>query len=202
MTTEALALAPAVEVEEYVDEENEAVRAGWRVDSVSSLDWALARKAALEAEMETNEALVSEAIDRLQARLNELNDQAMRGVRFFDQRINEYAQANKEELLGGGKKKSRKLPHGTVGWRKSPGGLEVVDEAALLAWAQAQPVELALTRVEEKPNLKVIKAYAEDHSTEEAAFIPPGTKVKEEVEKFYIEAEPVGLLKGGNNGGK
>lgn len=177
-----LAAEPGPE-ERYIDSEDETVRDGWRIESVSSLDWALSRIADLEREQAENTAIVEEHIARLRLRLEKLNAKAERGLKFFRSQVQAFADAHRAELLGGGKKKSRALPHGTVGWKKVPAKAVVTDEAALLEWARKQPVEREVLRVKEEPAWSAIKALIE-----EGVELPPGTELTPEGETLTIKA--------------
>lgn len=173
----------------YVDEQDPSVTGlGWTIDTLETLDWALSRVADLESEISENEAVAARAHAAVDMKTAQLNARAMRGAAFFRQQIAAYAQAHREELLKGGKKKSRNLLHGVVGWRSSGGGLEVTDREALLAWAKNQPAELGLLRVKLEPDLVAIKAHAKAHN-----LIPPGMQEKPEAEELKIEAQPVAL---------
>lgn len=167
----------------YVDEVEPSVTEVWCVSDLTSADWALSRLADLEREQAENRALEAAAISRIKLKAELLNEKLGRGVAFFRSRIEAYAETHRAELLGGGKKKSRALLHGTIGWRKTGGGLEVKDEAALLAWAQSQPAESGVLRIKESPALDEIgKAF------KRTGEIPPGMDVKPEVEKLIIDA--------------
>lgn len=176
----------SIEPVEYLDEESEDVRPGWRIGSIDEADWALKRIADLKAEISENEAVIQAHIARLKVRLENLNSRAANGIGFFESRLREYAEANRGELLKGGKKKSRTLPHGSIGWRKKGGGFEVKDPVALLAWAQTQPVEMGLVRIKEEPAIAQIKAYVE-----KSGELPPGTDLKEETEEFSVKTTEV-----------
>lgn len=177
----AAALAPATE---YVDAEDESVREGWEVRDLSSLDWALSRIADLEAERAENEQLKQEAIARIEAKAEKLNRSVDHGLAFFRSRVAVYAHTHRAELLKGGKKKSRKLPHGTIQFKKVGGGYEVTDAEALLAWARQQPAEAEVLRIREEPALAAIKKHVE--STGE---VPPGLEERPESEEIRITAE-------------
>lgn len=176
--------APETPEAEYQDEEMPEARPGWHIPDLGALDWALSRVADLEREQAENLELERAAIERIRLRTLRLNESAARGVAFFGGRIREYAELHRAELLGGGKKKSRKLLHGTVGWRSKGGGLSVTDAEALLAWARAQPVEAEVLRIKEDPALKAIKALFE--ATGE---VPDGCDVEPETEEFNLKAE-------------
>jgi phage host-nuclease inhibitor protein Gam len=166
-----------------VDEEEPNVGPGWHVGNLSDADWALRRMASLQRQIKENDALLEANVARLQLRHAKMNEALARGLAFFAAKVEEYATLHRAELLGGGKRKSRKLLHGSIGWRKTGGGFKMNDKEALLAWAQKQPVELNLVRIKEEPAWDRIK---EDlRSTGE---LPPGVDVEPEGETFKIEA--------------
>lgn len=169
-------------IDQYQDEEDQRATDGWHIQDIETLDWALSRMADLKREIAENESVMEAAIIRLRMRTAKLNERAARGVTFFEGRVREYAEIHRKDLLGGGKKKSRALPHGVVSWRKSGGGFKANDKEALLAWAQKQPVELGFIRFKEEPAWDVIKAHCE--KTGEA---PPGVDVEPESETFKVE---------------
>lgn len=176
--------ALAAQAASYVDSDNESVREGWSISDLGELDWALSRVADLEQEKSENAAIVQQAIDRLKVRLERLNAQADRGLTFFQSRIQAYAEAHRAELLKGGKAKSRKLPHGTVAWKKVPAKATVADKDALLAWAKEQPVESGMVRFKEEAAWDRIKEHVETTGED-----IPGVELKPEGETFTVKAE-------------
>lgn len=179
--SEALrALAEAAQ--EYVDEEEPSARPGWHIDSIASLDWAMGRMAALQREIAQNNAILEANVARLHARTAKLNEAAARGVSFFDGRVRDYAEQHRAELLGGGKRKSRKMLHGVIAWRKTGGGFKANDKDALLAWALTQPVELGLVRMKEEAAWDKIKERCSVTGE-----MPPGVDTEPEGETFKIE---------------
>jgi phage host-nuclease inhibitor protein Gam len=162
------------------------VERGWAIENVQSLDWALARVAALRAEVTTVDELERAAIARVKQRAEALRARAGRGIRFFEFQIEGYAQRNRPALLGGGKRKSRALINGTVGWRaKNTGGrLKVEDPKALEPWLLASPVEAGFYRTKTEAEMKTLQAHFK--ATGE---IPPGCRVEEETETFYVETD-------------
>lgn len=176
---------PAATAPEYQDDENPAVQDGWKVDSISSADWALARIASLEMQMEQNKAILAERIAEARDRTKKLNESLERGVRFFRAHLAVYASTNRDALLGGGKGKTRKLLHGYIQFKKAGGDLKLLDEKALLAWAREQPVELEFVRIIEEPAISEIKAHFK--TTGE---VPDGMELQPEREDVVISAEP------------
>jgi phage host-nuclease inhibitor protein Gam len=167
---------------EYQDETDPTVRGPWEIENLGTLAWALERMGELTAETQENDALKLQAIARLEARVTQLNARAKGGIEFFRARILSYMARARPELLKGGKKKSRALPSGTIGWRSKGGRLVVQDEDAALAWAKEQPVEADFVRVKFELNRK---ALAELFKT--TGEVPPGCDVEAEYDDPYID---------------
>lgn len=181
--------APSLEVvqpEPYEDELDTGVPVtdAWHIQDIPTADWALGRVCDLEREIAENEAVADLAISRIHLRTQALNARAQRGVEFFKGRIAAFAESHREALLGGGKKKTRSLLHGSISWRKSGGGLQVQDKEALLDWARLQPAELGFVRIKEEAAVdevkKAFKATGE---------VPPGCDVAPEGEEVIVKAE-------------
>lgn len=175
----AIAIATTTEVE--ADEH-------WTIDGPSSLNWALERMSEQQAQIDENDALAKEAVERIRARLEECNAPARRSLAYFEGQIKLYAESHRGELIGGGKKKSRALPAGTIGWRKSGGKIVIMDEAACLAWARQQPIEADLVRVKVEPNKTAINDWFKANGE-----VPPGCELEPEAEAIYIKPEPLAL---------
>jgi phage host-nuclease inhibitor protein Gam len=169
-------------VREYVDEERPEAGGVWLPENEADLDWALKRICDLRAEIAENDRILEAHLARLELRRQTLNARLQRGVDFFESVAKSYAFVHRDRLLKGGKKKSRSLPHGTVGWRKAGGGLEVKDSKALLEWAKGQPPELGLVRTKEEPAMSEVQKLHK-----ETGEVPPGTDVKPETEELYVK---------------
>lgn len=171
------------ELASYVDEE---LGEKWSIQSLTDADWALRRVAAFEEEIAENKAVVEEEIAILKLKLEALNRTAQRGLAFFTWHLTRWAKANKDILLKGGKKKSRGLPHGTIGWRQKGGLLKVSNPDALLTWALSMPAELELVRIKEEPAVANIKAWVE--AEEGLEKLPPGLEVEPTRDELEIKA--------------
>jgi phage host-nuclease inhibitor protein Gam len=181
----------APEVLDYHDAEDGQVDLGWAIRTPADADWALSRIGHLQREQQENEAMLREAVARLEARVATLNGRLQHGVRFFEWKLGLYARDNREAIVGTGKKKSRNYLHGRIGWRKKGGGLKVVDEAALLKWCQEQPPEAGVLRITEAPALKAVKELVE-----KTGELPPGVEQEDERDELYFDAE-LPVLTGG-----
>ena len=80
--------------------------------------------------------------------------------------------------LEGGKKKSKRLPHGVLGYRTKPAGVSVTDDAAALAWAQENATQAVTIRLDKKALAEALLETGE--SVDFAAFMP-------EEQTFYIK---------------
>lgn len=181
---------PVVElVPPYVDEGEDRASLGWAPESLADLDWALMRVGELEEQVQANEEVAAERHKEIDRRTIRMNEKANADIRYFRDVITQYATSHRAQLLGSGKRKSRELQHGRVGWKTRPACLKTSDSKALLAWAQSQPVELGLVRIKEEPCLEEIKRHAERSKT-----VPPGMEMEPETETLQVHAEV--LLKG------
>lgn len=165
-------------------EQEEAPRPDFRIQDPAELDWAMSRLAALRKEKADNDAAAEQAIARIKARRDKLNATVARGEAFFESHIAAYCHENRPKILGGGKRKARTFLHGIVRWKKTGGAPEVIDQSALLVWAQAQPFELGFLRVKEEPAWSVIKEHCK-----KTGELPPGVELGPEGEKFEIDTE-------------
>lgn len=175
--------ADASPPESYIDDEEPAVSNVWTIQSLEDADWALKRIGDLEQEVAENQKVFDKALLRLKLRQAQLSKRANSGIAFFTFKLQAYAEAHRAELIKG-KKKSRALLHGSLGWRKTGGGLEVTDKEALLVWARAQPVESELLRITEAPAIANLQKHFK-----ETGEVPPGTEPKPEVDVFTLKTE-------------
>jgi Bacteriophage Mu Gam like protein len=148
------------------------VREDFRVDTLARADWVLEVLAASDARKEENKRLAAEAKRRADEWLTKVNGQEDRDTAFLRAQLESFMASQRPIILGGKtEKKSRSLPHGTLGWRFSPKRLEVVDTAATLAWARGRPLSDGIVRF--KPVLEhagLVKV------AEREGLTPPGTK--------------------------
>lgn len=167
--------------EGYQDEQDALVREGWRIEDMAQADWALRRLAELHRVVDENEAVLKASIERLKERTKRLNAQHERGIAFFEGKLREFAEPRRAELLTG-KKKSRSLPSGDIGWRSVAEKLAVVDEPAAIEWARTQPVESELLRIKEEVNKAALAAHYR-----ETGEVPPGCDVSPAREEFHVK---------------
>jgi phage host-nuclease inhibitor protein Gam len=171
------------ELADYSDDQDLSVGAGWSIESLGSADWALSRLGECEAESREILAQAAEAKRRIDKRADALRLKAERGIAFFKFKLLGYAETHRGALLRGSKK-SHDFVHGRIGWRSKPERLVVKDEAELLAWLSAQPIELGLYRVKLEPEMKALQTLFKTQGE-----IPPGCDVEPSQESITITAE-------------
>lgn len=180
--TEVERLSREVSPETYVDEERPDVTEKWEPKTLEEADWALSRVKDAEVVEAEIQRLHAAAVARLEARRDELLKKPAHVKAFFTGLLRRYAEEHRKELLKGGKAKSRKLMFGTIGWRKTGGAPVKTDEASLLEWARAQPVESEFLRVKEEPNWSAVKKYVA-----QTGEVVPGVEIAPESEVFFVE---------------
>jgi phage host-nuclease inhibitor protein Gam len=169
----------------------ETTEAGWSIGSLSELEWAMERLAALQKKYAENEALARQALERFQREcVDPIQHPLESAAARMEQAILAYMAEHRAELLAGGKKKSRDLLGGTVGWRKVGQNLVVTDEEACLEWARAQG-NPDLLRVKVEVSKPALKAHLD--ATGE---VPDGCEIEPEGEVAFVKPAPAVLAIG------
>lgn len=88
-----------------------------------------------------------------------------------------------------GKAKSRDLPHGRLGWRTKPERIEVEDAAAALAWAKG--IRGITVKSVETVSVQDLSRAWKEGRVGDPSFVPPGCKVVDASETFYVEPSEV-----------
>jgi Bacteriophage Mu Gam like protein len=125
------------------------------VDDDTKADWALRTLAQLDVRKRERAACVAAEIERLQAWQAHEDRQTERFATYLTTLLRPYDDQLKAEGKVSDRHRSYRLPHGTLTARQAPIAWEV-DEATLLAWAEATHPE-TLVRVKKAPAWNVIK---------------------------------------------
>ena len=164
---------------EVLDDDGTQLQAGWRIRDISEADWALKRIAEAERQVEQNEMMKAAEVHRAEKRLAKINERPLKDAAFFRAHLEAWANEHRAELLTG-KSKTRKLLNGALSWRKTGGGLKVIDVAALLRWADGRPEVDYLFRTKKEPVVSALN---------QLLAAPPGCERTEESEKLTISTE-------------
>lgn len=132
---------------------------------------------ALRDELQTNVEIAAREMERI---LNWLDGERVS----LDKQIHYHEEQLKQLALSYdfGEKKSRRLPFGTFGFRKSRARLEVVDDDAAKEWARREGI-LKVETVE-KYNKKDLLACVETRGE-----IPDGCEYHPGQEQFYVKEQ-------------
>jgi phage host-nuclease inhibitor protein Gam len=91
---------------------------------------------------------------------------------------------------GSGKKKSRNLPHGTIGFRASKATVNITDQEKAVAWAEANEVEVKVRKeLLKTPAIEFVTA-ALSTTGELPDEEEHGLEYVEPVQKFFIKPKP------------
>ena len=131
--------------------------------------WAAGKIAAAQNEIERRRAQCAEYVADAEANLERMRY-------LFETPLRGYA----EGVLGDGKKRSLKLPSGTIGFRSIRPKLEIADEAEVIAWADAIGNECART-------VRIVQKTALNEHWEKSGEVPPGCSVVPAEDRFYVK---------------
>ncbi len=151
---------------------------GFLVDSAEKAEWALSKIARSEHRIQELAALAEAAKARIDARLEEITKADRATVARLGDMIRPWASV---EVAQNGKRKSIQLLNGTVGFRQSPASLVVTDEAAAVAWLEANGG--AFVRVKKSVDKLGLKK-----AIEEGGPLPDGVELPPAEVNFYVEA--------------
>lgn len=176
----------------------------WRIENDHVATWALRKLAAAERETLRLIDLATAEMERIKEWLERESRRPARDAEFFRGHLSAYWRremaAELEPLIEKGmtpeeaweqvRKKSRSLPTGKLTARRTPAGVEVVDEEQFVRWAQENGYEELLRA---KPALDAIKKLPVEGSSVEVVadgvrYPVPGVKVKPT--EFRYDAKP------------
>lgn len=166
-------------------------RTGWAIRDDGAADYAIRKIGAAEAEQHRQAAFVAAEIERLQAWFAMEMARHRRTIEFFAGHLRQYA----DQLVEAGqlteRRKSYKLPHGTLQFRSQPVEYER-DDTKILEWVRANPglVETLIRTKEElawgelKP---LLTPQADQALSPVTAFgeVIPGVRVKQPAREVF-----------------
>ena len=147
------------------------------VKDLMSADWALGKIRHHEMNMSARAALAKEQIKRINEWVERENRSDQNFVDYMATVLEPFAKA---QLQDEKKKRSVSLPNGKVGFRKAGGGLNVIDEAAAIAWAKENCKEAIKIKesILKKPLTTLMKEKGE---------LADGCEPVPERDNFYVD---------------
>lgn len=159
----------------------------WTPTTIRDVEWCLEKAGEAESDLAEVQAQLDAAVKALHSRAMAITEKANRRAIWFRGLVEAWAVANRGEVVRG-KAKSRELLGGTIAFRASAEKVVVTDEAAFLAWAQ--PDHLDLLRFPE-PEIDKKKLDLFVKTTGE---IPVGVDVKPASETVAVKVNPLPTL--------
>lgn len=158
---------PNVEEEIVWRDENPEKPARFVVDNETKADWAIRKLTAIRARIAENDAQADRIMEQAEAWLREVNEAEQKHAAFFESLL---AGFHLSQLQEDPKRKTIKLPAGTLSARQSPATLSV-DPDAFLIWydaydrrAQEWPGLVRTRREPDKPTIKQAFTARDDGS--------------------------------------
>ncbi len=126
-------------IEEFMDREYEVAPVGetrpaFTIDSLQKANWAISKISRAEASIAQRQIAAEAYKAKVDAWLAQANKDDIATVDAITGMLKPWAEV---EIAKAGKTKHVKLLGGEIGYRQSPSHLEVTDEAAAIAWAEA-----------------------------------------------------------------
>lgn len=107
----------------------------WTIQDAGSADWAIQRVAAIRQESAAAEALAREEIRRITVWLDQQRERLAQQAAFFEGHLEAFTRA--WAATDPARRKTLRLPHGTLQLRKLRSRVEVTDPATLVQYLQA-----------------------------------------------------------------
>ena len=163
----------------------------WRIRNDSDAEYAARQAARAQARLDTIDAWVQDAIERVHAAAEAERKEPANTLQFFEAALGQYLDAL---IRSGRKRKTLTLPHGSIAIRKRP-ALVDVDPAAFLPWARENRPDLV--RVKEEPDKAKIKKVAQQPqadftvTVDDNGEVMPGVSIIEQGEtSAFTAAKP------------
>ena len=153
---------------------------GTRTDTEVRLDWLMERIARRHRQVALNNAVADARKTMIEDWRQSQNQRLERGIAWLEGSIRQILPHTLEQFEREYGKKSRNLPHGTIGWRRHPDKVEVFNEERALLWAKERGLEIAVKESVSKTTLK--KAL-------EAGEEPDGFEIIRGLDEFYVKPD-------------
>lgn len=183
---------PQERLQAFLDNQRQImeIKAGrFGIDSEGAANWALRKIKTLKQEKEANEKLAREEIEKINQWLKQENEVIDNSIAHFEALLREYAL--KIELDKRKDKRSIKLPHGTIGFRKPQPKWNYDEEKAVKALERAGLNELLNVKVTPKKSdikkrLEVVNGKVINPETGE---VIEGITVEEQPDTFSVRVD-------------
>jgi len=163
-----------------LDGVTQEVSTDFAVTDLASADWCLRKVATAERRMQARHALVAQR----KAEMDAWEAQANKADLHTTDRMAEYLCPWAEHEIAEGGRKSVSLPAGTVGFRRGPDSIEVLDAKTVITAIRELKLadESRLIRIKEEVDKRGLMEYVKMGGA-----LPEGCELREGERKFYMK---------------
>ena len=159
-----------------------------RSDLDVRLDWLMEKLARAQGLVAQNDGVAKERHGHIEDWRQGENAKLGRQISYLEWCIRELMPPDQQTFEKAYGQKSRALPFGVVGYRKSPDTIEVFDEARALEWARLHKLEIKVKESVSKTDLKRAIQHTEDP--------PDGFQLVPGTSELFIKVDDNGERKG------
>lgn len=152
------------------------------------LDWLLEKITEHKEAMRQNDVIAEGRRVQIEDWRQGENAKHERAISWLEYQIREIVPPDVESFERAYKQKSRSLPFGVVGFRKSPSKIEVFDEERTLAWAKLHKLPIKIKESYSKADLKKAIQTTTDP--------PDGFQVVPGMSEFFVRTDDLSPKKG------
>ena len=143
----------------------------FQVNTPEAADWCLSKIAAHKKQYEKAKKQYDHYLAKMNAWLENIKTETENNVSYFEHCLIDYTMNNLP-----GKKRSIDLPHGRVGFRKTPDKIEIRDEEKAIAWLDENyPAGIITKKTISKKAIKGVDV--------------PGTQIIQGSDRIYTEPD-------------
>jgi hypothetical protein len=172
-------------LDDFLDSAQPITSDDFIVDNLDKAEWAVRKIASYEAAKREAEDLAKKRIDQIKAWLDSEKATNDKQIEYLSELVRPFA----EGRLKDAKKRSLKLPCGTIGFRKAQPKFDF-DNDKLLPWAKVNVPDQVETKESVKwGELKKTLAFEQGKAITKDGEVVPGIMVTEQPDSFYVKVD-------------
>lgn len=172
-------------LDDFLDSAQESTSNDFVVDNLDKAEWAVRKIASYEAAKREARDLADKRFGQIEEWLDSEIATSDKQIEYLSELVRPFAEAR----LNGAKKRSLKLPCGTIGFRKAQPKFDF-DNDKLLPWAKENAPEQVETKESVKwGELKKTLAFEQGKAITKDGEIVPGVMVAEQPDSFYVKVD-------------
>lgn len=174
-----------LQLEQHLDEQDAPTEPGFVIDTLEKAEWAMRKIAWYVRKNREVQELAARRVLQIESWAQKETENIADQIAFFESLLQPWA----ERELAESKRRSIKLPQGTLGFRKSQPKFDR-DEDKLLPWVKDnKPEHLVVRESVDWAGLKKRLTVANGIAITEEGEVVPGVTVTRVPDKFYVKPE-------------